>query len=96
MTKVGIITPSYNAARFIKDCIQSVICQSFENWELLIVDDYSKDNSVEIITKFTQEDDRIQLIALNQNIGAAAARNIAIRKAKGRYIAFLDSDDVEK
>ena len=96
MTKVSIITPSYNAARFIKDCIQSVICQSFENWELLIVDDYSKDNSVEIITKYTQEDDRIQLIALNENIGAAAARNIAIRKAKGRFIAFLDSDDVWK
>ena len=88
MTKVSIITPSYNAARFIKDCIQSVICQSFENWELLIVDDYSKDNSVEIITKYTQEDDRIQLIALNENIGAAAARNIAIRKAKGRLLLF--------
>ena len=88
MTKVSIITPSYNAARFIKDCIQSVICQSFENWELLIVDDYSKDNSVEIITKYTQEDDRIQLIALNENVGAAAARNIAIRKAKEDLLLF--------
>ena len=96
MPEVSIITPSYNTARFIKDCIQSVICQSFENWELLIVDDCSKDSSVEIITKFTQEDNRILLIALNENVGAAAARNIAIQKAKGKYIAFLDSDDIWK
>ena len=89
---VSIITPSFNSARFIEECIDSVLSQTYDNWELLIVDDCSSDNSYELIAGY--HDKRITLIGLEKNVGAAEARNIAIREAKGRYIAFLDSDDV--
>lgn len=96
MPEVSIITPSYNSSHFIENCIKSVLSQSFNDWELLIVDDCSKDNSLNLIKSITKGDDRIQLIALDENVGAAEARNIAIRQAQGSYIAFLDSDDVWK
>jgi teichuronic acid biosynthesis glycosyltransferase TuaG len=89
---VSIITPSYNSAKFIKQCIESVITQKYTNWEMLIVDDYSADNSLQILKKYN--DKRIQLIELDENVGASESRNVAIRKAKGKYIAFLDSDDL--
>jgi len=89
---VSIITPSYNSSRFIEECIDSVLSQTYDNWELLIVDDCSSDNSCEMIRKYN--DNRISLIELEKNIGAAEARNIALRKAKGKHIAFLDSDDL--
>jgi teichuronic acid biosynthesis glycosyltransferase TuaG len=89
---VSIITPSYNSAKFIKQCIESVIAQTYTNWEMLIVDDYSADNSLQILKKYN--DKRIQLIELDKNVGASESRNVAIRKAKGKYIAFLDSDDL--
>jgi teichuronic acid biosynthesis glycosyltransferase TuaG len=89
---VSIITPSYNSSRFIEECIDSVLSQTHDNWELLIVDDCSSDNSCELIEKYN--DKRIALIELEKNVGAAEARNIAIRKAKGKYIAFLDADDL--
>ena len=89
---VSIITPSYNSAKFIKECIESVIAQTYTNWEMLIIDDCSADNSPQIIKKYN--DKRIQLIELDSNVGAAEARNIALRRAKGKYITFLDSDDV--
>ena len=89
---VSIITPSYNSAKFIKQCIESVIAQTYTNWEMLIVDDYSADNSLQILKKYF--DKRIQLIELDENVGASESRNVAIRKAKGKYIAFLDSDDL--
>ena len=89
---VSIIIPSFNSARFIQECINSVLAQTYDNWELLIVDDFSSDNSCELIEKYN--DKRIYLIGLEKNVGAAKARNIAIRKAKGKYIAFLDSDDI--
>ena len=91
---VSIITPSYNSERFIGECIQSVIDQTYINWEMLIVDDASQDNSKEVISLFSQNDKRIKTFFLEANIGAAAARNFAIRKTKGKYIAFLDSDDL--
>ena len=93
---VSIITPSYNSAKFIKYCVDSVISQTYENWEMIIVDDYSRDNSRELISKFAKEDDRIKPIFLDENVGAAEARNVAIKKSKGKYIAFLDSDDIWK
>ena len=96
MPKVSIITPSYNSILYINESIQSVISQTFKDWELLVVDDNSNDNSVNTIKKFTQIEKRIKLISLDKNVGAAEARNIAIRKAKGRFIAFLDSDDLWK
>ena len=91
---VSIITPAYNAEKYIKDTIESVIAQTYENWEMIIVDDASKDNTVNIIKNYQQKDRRIKLISLNENQGVANARNIAIQNAKGIYIAFLDADDI--
>ena len=91
---VSIIMPSYNAARFIGESINSVLLQTYSNWELLIVDDCSKDNSVEVVRKFANIDKRVVLFSLEKNVGAAAARNVAIEHAQGQYIAFLDSGDV--
>ena len=91
---VSIITPAYNSSKFIEDCINSVLAQTYTNWEMIIVDDFSTDNSKEKITVLSENDTRIKTIFLDKNIGAAKARNIAISKAKGKYIAFLDSDDL--
>ena len=90
---VSVITPSYNSSKFIDECINSVISQSYSNWELLIVDDCSDDSSKELLLDLERRDERIQVIFLDNNLGAANARNVAILKAKGKYIAFLDSDD---
>jgi teichuronic acid biosynthesis glycosyltransferase TuaG len=91
---VSVITPSYNSSRFIKETIKSVQAQTYDNWEMIIVDDKSTDNTITIIEEIKQEDNRIKLIQLSTNSGAAIARNTAIKKAKGRFIAFLDSDDL--
>ena len=93
---VSIITPSYNSSKFIEECVNSVISQTYLEWEMIIVDDCSTDNSRNLITKFAKEDDRIKPIFLEENVGAAEARNIAIKKSQGKYIAFLDSDDLWK
>jgi len=90
----SIITPSYNSADFIAATVSSVIAQTFKDWEMIIVDDYSTDNSVECIQKLIAQDSRIKLIQLKQNSDAAVARNTGIQAAKGRFIAFLDSDDL--
>ena len=92
--KVSIIMPNYNCEKFIKDTIESVINQTYSNWELLIVDDCSTDSSVEIINGYCQKDERIKLFINDVNKGAAASRNWAMREASGRWIAFLDSDDL--
>ena len=91
---VSIITPVYNAERFLEDTIKSVQKQSYKNWELVLVDDCSKDSSSEIIEKFRNSDDRIRYIKLEKNSGAAISRNTGIKNAKGRFIAFVDSDDL--
>tara|TARA_Y100000746_G_C15430057_1_gene418219 strand:+ start:144 stop:896 length:753 start_codon:yes stop_codon:yes gene_type:complete len=91
---VSIITPSYNSEKFIKICVESVIAQTYINWEMIIVDDASQDASKDKITLLSHNEPRIKTIFLDKNIGAAQARNIAIRQAKGQYIAFLDSDDL--
>lgn len=91
--RVSIITPLHNADRYISEAIESVIAQTYQNWELIVVDDASDDGSVPIVESYAQKDSRIELIKLSQNSGAAVARNTAIGQARGRYIAFLDSDD---
>ena len=91
---VSIVVPVYNSEEFIKDTIKTVKEQTYQNWELLLVNDCSTDNSVEIIKKYEKEDKRIKLILLEKNLGAAIARNTGIQHAKGKYIAFLDSDDL--
>ena len=89
---VSIIMPSYNSAAFIKKTIQSVINQTYENWELIIVDDCSTDNTELVITEIN--DPRIKFFKNEKNSGAAVSRNKAIREASGKWIAFLDSDDL--
>ena len=89
--KVSIITPLYNSEKYIAEAIQSVLIQSYTDFEMIIIDDHSDDRSVNIVKEFN--DERIQLICLSQNKGAGIARNKGIEKANGRFIAFLDSDD---
>ena len=90
---VSIIMPSYNTGRFISETIESVLAQSYSNWELIIVDDCSTDNTDEVIEDYIS-DDRIKYIKNDRNRGAAISRNRALREAKGKWIAFLDSDDL--
>jgi len=90
---ISIITPNYNSEKFISQSIDSVIYQTYTNWEMIIVDDASTDSSVKIIKKFQAKEDRIKLIKINKNSGPAVARNKGIEIAKGNFIAFLDSDD---
>lgn len=93
---VSIVTPVYNAERFLEETILSVLNQTYENFELILVNDCSKDSSINIIEKFMKKDTRIKLINLKENGGAARARNIGIQAANGKYLAFLDSDDLWK
>ncbi|ART78828.1 MULTISPECIES: glycosyltransferase family 2 protein [Oceanisphaera] len=92
--KVTVVTAVYNSEKYITKSIDSVLDQSYVNWELILVDDKSNDLSVEIIRSYVELDPRIKLIELTENLGAAVVRNKAIERAQGRYIAFLDSDDV--
>jgi teichuronic acid biosynthesis glycosyltransferase TuaG len=91
---VSIVTPVYNAERFIDDTIKSVQAQSYPDWELLLIDDCSTDDTPEVIMKYLESDPRIKYQRLGTNAGQARARNIAMAKANGRYIAFIDSDDI--
>lgn len=91
---VSIITPTYNCAKFIGATIESVLNQTYQNFEMIIVDDASKDNTEEVVKSF--KDKRIKYIRLSKNSGPAVARNRAMEEAKGKYMAFLDSDDLWK
>jgi len=91
---VSIITPLYGSKDFVLKAIQSVQKQTYENWEMLIVDDCSNDGSVEIVENEARNDSRIKLFRNKINIGAGPSRNVAIKAATGKYIAFLDSDDI--
>ena len=91
MPEVSIITPSYNASEFLEETIQAVFNQTFEDWEWLITDDQSQDDSVKIIQKY--QDPRVKLTIAEKNGGAGQARNLSLEKATGRFITFLDSDD---
>ncbi len=92
---VSIITPMYKGAAFVGETIESVQAQGYKNWEMIIVDDCSPDNGAGIaeVKKYTS-DPRVKLIESKKNRGSSGARNIALAEAKGRYIAFLDSDDI--
>ena len=90
---VTVITALYNSADFIGDTIESVQAQTFSDWEMLLVDDCSSDRSAEIVAAYAAADSRVRPIQLAENSGPAVARNRAIEEARGRYIAFLDSDD---
>jgi len=91
---VSIITPVYNLEKTIGYTIESVLNQTYKNLEMIIVDDISNDKTIEIIKKYQDKDKRIKLIILDKKGGASAARNRAIKEACGKYIAFLDGDDL--
>ena len=91
---ISIITPNYNCGRFIAQTIESVLAQTYTNWEMLIVDDCSTDNSYQIALEYAQKDSRIKVFQNEKNSGAAISRNKAIELSQGEYLAFLDSDDL--
>jgi len=91
---VSVIMPAYNAAATIAESISSVLAQTYQLWELIIVNDASTDNTWEIITNFAKEDSRVIIYTNRHNSGVAATRNVAMEKARGKYFAFLDSDDL--
>lgn len=90
---VSIITPTYNAEHTIAMCIESVLAQTYTDWELLITDDASQDATAEVVGRYAATDSRIKLFRMEVNGGAGKARNHSIEAARGRYIAFLDADD---
>ena len=92
--KVSIITPAYNSGKYIDETIQSVINQTHKNWEMIIVDDCSSDDTQLIVKEYASKDKRIKLISNKENYGVAISRNIGLKKAKGKYVAFIDSDDL--
>lgn len=91
---VSVITPVYNAERFLENTLQSITNQTYKNIEIILVDDCSKDGSAEIIKRFIHEQIKIVYHLQDKNMGAGVARNKALELAKGQYVAFLDSDDV--
>lgn len=91
---VSIVMPSYNSATYIAETITSVRAQTYGDWELLVVDDCSQDDTVKVVKAMAAEDDRIQVFVNERNLGAACSRNKALREAKGDWVAFLDSDDL--
>lgn len=92
--KVTIVTPVFNLAPFLTDAIESVRAQTFDDWEHILVDDCSTDGSWDLLQTYAARDERIRPIRLAENRGAAEARNAALKEARGRYIAFLDGDDM--
>ena len=93
---VSIITPTYNCGHFVEETIRSVIAQTYGSWEMIIVDDCSTDQTRDIIEKWVKQDSRIRYYRNEENLGPALTRNKALREARGRWIAFLDSDDLWK
>ncbi len=93
---VSIITPTYNAEKYVRQTIDSVVAQSFPDWEMICVDDCSSDGTVRIVRSLQEQDSRVKLFQLEKNSGPGIARDHAVAKAQGRYLAFLDADDLWK
>lgn len=91
---ISIIVPVYNAEKFLNDTIKTVLDQTYSNWELILVNDCSKDDSVKIIKSFVKNDKRIKLFNNEVNSKAAVSRNNGIKEARGKYLCFLDADDL--
>lgn len=91
--KVSIIVPMYNAEKFIEKTIESVLAQTYQNWEMLIMNDVSTDNSLAIVSLYAKKDERIKIVNTEKNVGVVKGRNFLIDLASGKYIAFLDADD---
>lgn len=93
---VSVIIPVFNSEKYLEDTIKCINNQTYTNYEAIFVDDFSKDNSVKIIEKYMKTNSKLKLIKMPKHIGVSRCRNIAIKKSKGRYITFLDSDDIWK
>ena len=91
--KVSIIVPMYNAEKFIGKTIESVLAQTYQNWEMLIMNDVSTDNSLAIVSLYAKKNERIKIVNTEKNVGVVKGRNFLIDLASGKYIAFLDADD---
>ena len=94
MPLVSVVMPAYNAEQYIEEAIRSVQAQTMERWELIVVDDRSTDNTIQLVQPIAKDDDRIHLLLNQINQGAAASRNRALNECRGQYVAFLDADDV--
>lgn len=94
--KVSIITPVYNCEKFLSETIECVLNQTYEDWEMILVDDCTPDHSADIAKKYSKKDKRIKYVKLEENSGAAVARNKGLSIAEGRFIAYLDADDLWK
>ena len=92
--KVSVIIPAYNAEKYISETLDSLLAQDYTNWEALIVEDCSSDNTLNLINHYASNDSRIKVFQNSSNVGAALTRNKGIEEASGRYLAFLDSDDL--
>ena len=93
-TLCSVVIPAHNAGRYIRETLSSVLTQTYENWECIVVDDFSSDDTADIVLEFAAKDPRFRLIKNEKNLKVAATRNAGVAAAKGEYIAFLDSDDV--
>ncbi|MFY7810100.1 MAG: glycosyltransferase family 2 protein [Flavobacterium sp.] len=91
---VSIITPAFNSEKYIEATIASVQAQTYQNWEMIIIDDCSKDKTIKIVKEIILKDNRIKLIQLTENAGSGIARNKGIERASGSYLTFLDADDI--
>ncbi|ABZ94447.1 Glycosyltransferase [Leptospira biflexa serovar Patoc strain 'Patoc 1 (Ames)'] len=94
MPKVSVIMPAYNAASYLEESVNSLLSQSYKDWELLIIDDCSKDHTLDVAKNIAKKDKRIRVIPKEKNSGSADTRNQGIELASGEYIAFLDADDL--
>ena len=93
MVKISVIIPVYNSGEYLKQCLDSILSQSYIDFEIICIDDFSSDNSLDILQEYSLKDSRITIIRNPYNIGAARSRNIGIQLARGEYLIILDSDD---
>ena len=93
MKKISVIIPIYNVEKYLNECLNSVIKQSYKNLEILLIDDHGKDNSINIAKNFETQDNRIKILSYGENKGVSFARNYGLKNASGDYILFIDSDD---
>ncbi len=94
--KVSVIMPCYNSEKYVSAAIESILRQTYKNWELIVVDNGSKDKSADIIKEYVNKDSRIKMLSIQKNNGPGPARNLAIRHCTGEYVALLDADDIAK
>jgi len=91
---ISIIVPVYNSSSFLPECLESILCQSFKDWEAILVDDKSTDCSLEICRDYAKRDSRIKVLSMTENSGPVLARSCGLKQAQGKYISFVDSDDL--